>query len=211
MYYLHQLDGSRFHRDTFIQISQDATPPHVPHTVGNSPLVNQDGSPLFFDNGWRCGPIPSETEAITLATIIARHYNFGILTAEDVAAADALLARHDVHAAAALLGRSGGHSTSHAKAEAARRNGQRGGRPRNNRSNTSMTTLQCAAGSRENPIHATVQFSGTLTAAIALDAARRAFGHASGVTVTDPRDGTTYRCTAGKARKVKRDPELWMD
>lgn len=76
---------------------------------------------------------------------------------------------------------------------------------------TYETTLQCTAGNRTNPVHAQVQFSGKLTPAVALDAARRAFGHADGVTVTDNRDGTTYRCTDGKARKIKQDPALWME
>lgn len=122
---------------------------------------------------------------------------------------------HDEHAtsiAAATLGRRGGRSTSAAKIAAARENGRKGGRPRNQQE-LSMTayetTLQCTAGSRTNPVHANVQFSGKLTSATALDAARRAFGHADGVTVTDSRDGTTYRCTDGKARKAKMDLE-WM-
>lgn len=45
-------------------------------------------------------------------------------------------------------------------------------------------------------------YSGTLTSKRAQFLAYRAFGHSDGVTVTDPRDGTTYRCTAARARQV---------
>lgn len=112
---------------------------------------------------------------------------------------------HEKYAvAAATLGRRGGQSTSAAKQQAARENGRKGGRPRNHE-----TVLQLTAGTRTNPVHASVEFSGKLTAGLAVDAARRAFGHADGVVVFDSRDGTTYRCSHGKARKSEIDPEWY--
>lgn len=66
--------------------------------------------------------------------------------------------------------------------------------------------LSLTAGSRSNPVHAQVEFSGTLTADVAIEAAKRAFGHANGVTVRDPETATTFRLTNGKAKNVT-DPE----
>lgn len=66
--------------------------------------------------------------------------------------------------------------------------------------------LSLTAGPRTNPVHAQVQFSGTLTPEYAIEAAKRAFGHANGVTVTDPETATSYRITNGKAKDVT-DPE----
>lgn len=66
--------------------------------------------------------------------------------------------------------------------------------------------LNLTAGSRSNPVHAQVEFSGTLTPEVAIEAAKRAFGHANGVTVTDPETATTYRLTNGKAKDIT-DPE----
>lgn len=62
--------------------------------------------------------------------------------------------------------------------------------------------LRLVAGSRSNPVCATVEFEGTLTPSVALAAATRAFGHANGVTVTHSRSGISYRCSRGKARRI---------
>lgn len=69
--------------------------------------------------------------------------------------------------------------------------------------------LNLTAGSRSNPVHAQIQFSGTLTPEAAVEAAKRAFGHANGVTVKDPDTATTYRLTNGKAKDIT-DPEEAM-
>ena len=66
--------------------------------------------------------------------------------------------------------------------------------------------LSLTAGSRSNPVHAQIQFSGTLTAAVAIEAANRCFGHAHGVTVYDPQTATKYRLTKGKAKDIT-DPD----
>lgn len=79
-----------------------------------------------------------------------------------------------------------------------------------------MKTLHCTAGPRSNPAHATVQLHGydasdPLTPRMASEAARVAYGHASGVTVvesaTDPANGETwpvrgYRLSGGRARRI---------
>lgn len=69
--------------------------------------------------------------------------------------------------------------------------------------------LSLTAGTRSNPVHAQVQFTGTLTPAVAIEAAKRAFGHANGVTVRDLETATTYRLTNGKAKDIT-DPEEAM-
>lgn len=61
--------------------------------------------------------------------------------------------------------------------------------------------LTCTAGKPGDRHRAQVEFTGELDAKMAVDAAKRAFGHANGVTVTD--GAVTYRCTNDKARKVK--------
>lgn len=74
--------------------------------------------------------------------------------------------------------------------------------------------LSLTAGSRENPVHATVEFEGTLTPKVAVAAAIRAFGHANGVTVSHSRSGISYRCSGGKARKISTDEDehdAWLD
>jgi len=71
---------------------------------------------------------------------------------------------------------------------------------------TTTRLLNLTAGSRTNPVHAQVEFSGTLTAELAIAVAKRAFGHADGVTVLDPDTATAYRITRGKARNIT-DPE----
>ena len=69
--------------------------------------------------------------------------------------------------------------------------------------NTYETVLILRAGSSSNPVYAHVEFSGRLTPDLAVAAARRAFGHARGVTVCDPSAGTSYRVSGDKARKQK--------
>lgn len=71
--------------------------------------------------------------------------------------------------------------------------------------------LDLKAGSREHPVYAQVEFTGELTPSVAIEAARRAFGHADGVTVTDPKSGLTYRVRSGKARKLPTDPAYYYD
>lgn len=66
--------------------------------------------------------------------------------------------------------------------------------------------LNCTAGSRRNPVHVQVEFSGELTPQAAVAAAERAFGHTNGVTVSDPTTAKTYRITRGKAKGIT-DPE----
>jgi len=61
-------------------------------------------------------------------TIMSRH-----MTEDAARSAKRDLEDNATKSAAVTLGRRGGQSTSHAKAEAARRNGQRGGRPRSNK------------------------------------------------------------------------------
>lgn len=92
MYYLHLLDGTRYHRHSIILINQDAATPHVAVTVGDIALVNQDGTPVYFDNRWQLSPVDSEAEAKSLAIAIAERYNYEvILNNKSVAADDASL------------------------------------------------------------------------------------------------------------------------
>lgn len=75
-YYLHQLDGTRAHRSTIIMITQDANPPVVLHDVGGSPLINSEGKPEAYDNGWMMGPLATENAALKSAVALAQSYNW---------------------------------------------------------------------------------------------------------------------------------------
>ncbi len=62
--------------------------------------------------------------------------------------------------------------------------------------------VECVTGSLENPVRAQVKFTGTkFQSADAKSAAKTAFGHTNGVTVSAL--GITYRLTASGVRKVK--------
>lgn len=65
--------------------------------------------------------------------------------------------------------------------------------------------LTCTTGTGINRKSAQVEYTGKLTPALAVAAAKKAFGHANGVTVSD--GTTTYRCTNDKAKK--KNPPTW--
>ena len=72
-----------------------------------------------------------------------------------------------------------------------------------------MKTFTATAGSKSNPITVTVEIptaSGPITPDQARQASRIAFGHTSGVTITD-HSGDGYRLNGSKARKV--NTENW--
>ncbi len=126
MFYLHQILTPR---DTIIEISESSVPAPGHLELNGHPLIHEDGGVVQNRAGWTLGPIASDTEAYTLATIIAAHYNNDVM-------ADGELLRlpyvpDSAGVMAAALGRRGGQSTSPAKSAAARTNGKRGGRPRN--------------------------------------------------------------------------------
>lgn len=71
-----------------------------------------------------------------------------------------------------------------------------------------MKTLICTTDPKADPTTTIVQLDGipadrSLTPALADQAARIAFGHRDGVTVTDPLTGASYRLYVNSARKLR--------
>lgn len=122
MYYLHLLDGTRHHRSSVVWVSSEAASPHIEHHVGDSPLIDRDGNAQFYDTRWTLGPVTTAAEAKTLAITIAERYNY--LASFDGRIMDTRDWRKS------LAGASLGSTKSDAKADAARANGKKGGRPR---------------------------------------------------------------------------------
>lgn len=122
MFFLHLLDGSRVHRGSVIAVTENETAPIIQHNICGSNLIDENGTPETFDNGWMLGPVPTKNNAKKLAYAIAREYNYDVMVDGEVIGLP--------YAPAAELGRMGGQSTSTAKQQASRANGRKGGRPR---------------------------------------------------------------------------------
>lgn len=79
MFYLHFMDGDRVHRGSVIAITESDTVPVIEHNVGGSKLVDENGVPETFDNGWKLGPLDSTHYAKNIALAIAREINCKVL------------------------------------------------------------------------------------------------------------------------------------
>lgn len=121
MFYLHLLDGSRNHRGSIVAITETETAPVIEYNIGGSKLVDENGKPETFDIGWKLGPVPTKNNAKKLAYAIAREYNYDVMVD-----GQRIGLPYDTSKAAATLG----SIKSTAKAEASRRNGAKGGRPK---------------------------------------------------------------------------------
>jgi len=66
-----------------------------------------------------------------------------------------------------------------------------------------LRILICETGTFGNKQRMSIEYTGTLGPRLAVEAAKKAFGHANGVTVRDMHSGTTYRCRNDRAHKVK--------
>ena len=127
-FYLHFLDGSRFHRGSIVVINHVKRPPSIEVKIGDSPLI--DGvERSVYDNGWTLGPVETENEANNLAFALAHHYlcdvmaNCELLGLPYKGEQGQWVSNSE---AAATLGR----IKSNRKAKSSRKNGKRGGRPR---------------------------------------------------------------------------------
>ena len=120
-YYLHQIDTVRGH---IIVIDNDQILDDVVININNAPVIDAEGEPVKAKMGWTLGPVATRNEAESIATTIARRYNWDIEI-------DGKLMRLpqdyiDNRTAAAALG----SIKTPRKAASSRENGKRGGRPR---------------------------------------------------------------------------------